>query len=137
MKNIEHVHPERSEAEGKDTLHRLELMDDGQKVGFAELEYRNDPFPYYYVVYLEVKEQSRGQGYGRDVLRALNDFLDQRGRTGILTDTITPNSPAAGMYARNNWEPIVGQDGWYIHNPPKNIGDARIQKALFSIQEAA
>ncbi|MBI5153199.1 MAG: GNAT family N-acetyltransferase [Parcubacteria group bacterium] len=101
-------------------------------MGFAELQYRNDPFPFYYVEFVFIREESRGSGLGRAVLGEINTFLDSKRKPGILCNAISENSPAKHMYENHGWTKIDGHEDYYSYQMP-HIKRGQLEKALYSI----
>ena len=133
MKNIEHYSPYEENEKGENYLHKLELIIDGQNIGYAKLLYKNSPFPFYYLSSLHIYEQYRGQGNGKDFLASIKNFLDSKGKCGILMNLIQKDSPAKTMYSKYGWQEIPYQSGWYIYNPPKNLSYGQVNKAIYDI----
>ena len=56
--------PEVFEQTGKHH-HRLELTIEGEKIGYFDFEYHNDPFPFYYISFAVLKPANRHQVLGK------------------------------------------------------------------------
>src|SRR3989338_10865690 len=91
---------------------RIALKLNGKEVGFADLEYYEDPFPVYYLDYLSVDTDQRGSGHGSQLLEQVNAFLDQQAKPGILVNTIESENPTQGMYERHGRKPVAGSTNW-------------------------
>lgn len=105
-------------------------------MSFAELEYHNDPFPFFYVDFVSVEPLRRGQGFGSAVLEQVNQFLKEKAKAGLLESSISPRNPAYGLYQRHGWQPVPGADEWFSFNLPKNLPPERIQKAMQAVEKS-
>jgi len=85
--------------------HRLKLLDnEGKLVGFAELVYFSKPISAYYLEYMRVTKERRGQGFGSELIEQVNAFLKEKGKMGILVDAIEEDQAALGMYLSHGWK---------------------------------
>ncbi|MGE5541109.1 MAG: GNAT family N-acetyltransferase [Bacillota bacterium] len=130
MEKFEHKRPVgNSERFGSE--HRLELMIDGEKVGYAAFEYHSRPFPLYYINILAVgkdgNQKDWGKGYAGKIMAYLEDMLDKSGKAGILIDAIDENSPAKGMYERRGWHPVPGT-AYLAYNIPNSASIERLKE---------
>ena len=114
--------------------HKIEVGGDKEKIGYIEFEYYNDPFPFYYVSFLSVKSEKRGEGFGSALLEKINEFLDTKSRTGFLVNTISPDNPAKPMYEKHGWVPVSGKSGWFAYNLPDDLEEGRLEKAIYKIK---
>jgi len=135
MRNIEHYQPEETNEKGEGYFHKLDLIVDGENIGKAELFYKNSPFPFYYLSWIDINPEKRGAGHGKNFLAAINQFLDSKGKSGLLTNSIHNESPAHSMYQNNGWQEIANHQGWYIYNPPKNLFPDRVDKAIHEVRQ--
>jgi len=133
MKQIEHLHPKEVYEEEREFMHKLELIDSGEHIGELELMYKNHPFPFYYLSYLNIDKPKRGKGYSGFFLENINKFLDSKGKAGLLLNTIYSKDPTSSIYARHGWQEIEGHLGWYIYNAPKNLTKDRVDSAIKDI----
>jgi predicted GNAT family acetyltransferase len=134
MPSFEHKKPPETYQESGEHVHRLELTENGEKVGYAEFDYRNDPFPFYYISLIFVDREQRQKGFGSEILRKLNKFLDEKGRAGFLINAISYKNPARNMYAEHGWELLPGKEDYYVYNLPKDLEPGRLEKALYQIR---
>lgn len=116
--------------------HRLELTIEGEKVGYVNFEYRNKPFPFYYISFGVLNLANRAKGWGKEAMLTINAFLDSHGKAGILMDAIPEDSPAHGMYAKYGWTPVAEKPDWYSYNLPKNLATTRVEEAIYKIDNA-
>jgi len=128
MKKFEYRKP----AETVEKRHLIELEVDGVRVGFARLEYKNNPRPFYYVHVVLVYKNYRGKGFGKDVLQRINDILDQKRASGILVTTIDEDSPAYKMYEKHGWVRIPNRSDWYGYNI-SGWTESQLAKAIYGI----
>ena len=133
MRKIEHYHPKEVHEKGEDYIHRLDLQVNGEKIGEAQLIYKNSPFPFYYLSSISIREDLRGNGEGKNFLVSINNFLLKKGKTGILVNSIDENHPANQIYKNYGWTPVGNY--YYIFNPPKNLSPGRVSKAIHEIDE--
>lgn len=105
--------------------HSFELIVNGEKIGSATVLYFSKPIPMYQISNLDIEEPlHRGKGYGGKIMGAIEDWLLQRKKPGIIVDAIHENSPAKGMYARRGWEfieELEGHDATYVYNWPNDV----------------
>lgn len=134
-KSFTHLRPPEVYSKEGEYTHRIELTADGRRVGYVDFEYRNDPFPFYYVSMIFTRQAERGKGFGKDILQQINAFLDSKKIPGFLRDVIDPENPARGMYERNGWTPIEGKELWFGYNVPLDFSKGRVNKALHEIVE--
>ncbi len=132
MKEFEHLKPPATE--GK--IHRIELQTEGDMVGFANLEYRNSPFPFYYIKLVFVLPHARNQGFGKDILNELNHFLDLRKKAGLLFNSIAENDPAYSIYEKAGWKPVIPGSSCYGYNLPTDLENGRLHKAVYAVETA-
>lgn len=135
MISLEHKPPPESYEKAGTYTHRLELNALGKHAGEAELVYRNDPFPFYYLFFLRIDNEQRGKGFGNALVQQLNQFLESRCKTGILKNIIDLQNPTFSIYEKNGWKQIEGNENWLIYNPPKILTSDRINKAIHGILE--
>lgn len=106
----------------KDNSRRLLLVNGADRlVGDALLKYYSWPLPLFEVGSVFVTERYRGKGYGSAIMNAVEAYLKRKKKTGVLSDAIMPNEPAAGMYERRGWVPIVEGDFKYAFNVPEKM----------------
>ena len=135
---MRYFHSQPEVTNGKDQqgfFHRLDLIVDGEKIGQAEMFYKNAPFPFYYLSWIDIVAHRRGRGYGKTLLTAINRFLDSKGRSGLLRNVIFAEDPTSSIYQKNGWRQISGREGWYIYNPPNNLIPERLNKALYENEQ--
>ena len=135
MASFSHLKPhEVFEREGYHA-HKLELRDDkGEEIGYAEFEYYSDPFPFYYVAFISVADKYLKKGFGGNILRQVNGFLDSKGRAGLLINAVEQNDPARSMYERYGWVPVPGKKDWLAYNLPENLDDGRLEAAIYKAE---
>lgn len=116
--------------------HRLVIPHSGDlPTGEANLFYFGNPFDFYYLSSLSVRGHRRGAGHGSRLIRAVNTFLTNRRRPGLLIDSIAEGSPAADLYDRNGWSPIHDREGWHGFNLPSNITTSQVRRAITRVEE--
>lgn len=132
---IKYIPPEESHPSPEYYAHTLKLEIKGQEIGYAHIKYITKPFPLYYVEYLEVYKEYKGEKYGREILLEINKFIDKRRKLGILFNIIHEEDKplVAGMYERNGWKEI-NNSGWYFYNLPKNFNSKLLDKAISVIK---
>ncbi len=106
--------PKHTYESGGDYVHKLTLVLDGEQIGDAEMVYMNSPFPFYYFASINIESSLRGRGLGKKLLLQVNEFLDSRGKTGLLVNSIRRDNPAFQIYERNGWQEIEGHNDWFI-----------------------
>ncbi len=103
--------------------HRLKLLDnEGKLVGFAELVYFSKPISAYYLEYMRVTKERRGQGFGSELIEQVNAFLKEKGKMGILVDAIEEDQAALGMYLSHGWKETYIPD-LLIFNESEGLSD--------------
>ncbi len=132
MKKFEHFKP----TETEEKIHRIELRMDGDQVGFANLEYRNRPFPFYYVKLVFVLPHARNLGFGKEILAELNNFLDSHKKAGLLLNSIDEDDPAYSIYEKAGWKPIKHGSHCYSYNLPTGLTEGRLEKAVYEVETA-
>lgn len=135
MRNINYQSPKETHEQEDFYFHKLDLIVDGIEIGKAELFYKNSPFPFYYLSWVEIKPEYRGGGHGGFFLAAINEFINERGKAGILTNLIPEDSPAHLVYANYGWQEVGGHSGWYIYNSPYDLSYERLDKAIYAIKQ--
>jgi len=125
-----------SESTMRTPEHSFHIIVEKEDRGSLHVKYMNKPFPYYYASYLEVNPKEQGKGYGKQLLLKFNKFLDEKGKMGILCDTIDPsdNPDAVGMYERNGWTRISDGDEWLYYNKPNSISQELLEKAVREVK---
>ena len=135
MRDIKHYQPEETNEKSEGYFHKLNLIVDGENIGKAELFYKNSPFPFYYLSWIDIKQNKKGVGHGKNFLAAINQFLDLRGKSGLLINSTNAGSPVHSIYQNNGWQKIDNHQDWYIYNPPKNLSPGRVDKANYKIKQ--
>jgi len=135
MNEFEHIKPEDSFAEKGYYVHTLELRDGERKIGEAELIYKNDPFPFYYLSTIQIKEEEQDKGHGGQIIDQVNQFLEDKGKAGILLEMLDPGERGYGMAKRRGWQEVESEEmeRWYTYNLPENISQESVVKATESI----
>lgn len=108
---------------------------DGKEVGRALLSYYSKPFPLYEILALEVQNRYRGKGYGSTIMSAIEKHLKKIGRTGVLSETIDHDSPAAGMYERRGWERFSSESGRHTFNLPKRVLKGEVAQFYLRLED--
>lgn len=134
-RRMQHIKPATMYELTREYVHRLQLVIENEPVGYAELEYYNKPFPFYYLSFLQVSENHKGQQFGSFVLDKFNSFLKEKGKAGILYDAMKDSSAAKGIYARHGWLSVAGKKDWYVYNPPQGLDDISLHKAVAKLDE--
>jgi len=80
---------------------------DGRVVGHLFLEFRQDPVfvraelrPYAYVAELFVREEARGRGVGKALMREAERIATGRGVGRLMVEVLAGNASAEAFYAR-------------------------------------
>ncbi len=115
--------------ENLDKVHKIELVIDGEVAGYADLEYRNDPFGFYYVQTVLIRKGFQGHGFGSEMLEKVNEFLDSKNKPGLLLDAVMEDESAAGVYERHGWVRIPGKKYWFGYNL-ENMEPGQVEKAI-------
>jgi len=135
MKQFDHFKPPEMYEQEREHTHRMRLVEDGTYIGFADFEYRNDPFPFYYISMIFVKQIQRGKGFGREIIQQMNAFLDSKKIPGLLRNRIAAEHPAHDMYEHAGWTTIAGNPEWLGYHLPAHLRQGRLEKALHEILE--
>lgn len=114
----------------EERLHVLDLEVRGRSVGHAELMYASHPIPSYYLNFIFVRELFRGFGFGSAILDQVNLFLLEKGKMGILYNSISKDSSAREMYARAGWHESKKFSGWMTFNEPKDATPAALDQSI-------
>ena len=131
MKEIDFEYKKPPETENK--FHRLDLIIDGENIGFAEMEFRNNPFPFYYIELVFVKEIMRGQGLGVKIVEKINEFLDEKGKPGILLNSISSDlAHIKTIYQNHVWKAVQGRPIYFTYKLPE-LPKGRLDKAIFEL----
>jgi GNAT superfamily N-acetyltransferase len=131
---MEHIELEyKKPIENSERVHRIEMTLEGRVIGYANLEYRNDPFPFYYLKLIFIKGY-RGQGLGTQVLTEVNAFLDAKKKPGLLVNAISRTSPARRIYEKHGWVAIPGHEDWYSYGLP-DLELGQLEKAIYVVGE--
>ena len=112
-------------------LHTFEVTQgDGTIIGGAELTYYSRPYPFYLVdgVYVDFEEQ--GKGHGGRLMDAVENFLRERKRAGVLVEAVFEESNS-GWYQRRGWEKVPGEDYLYAYNLPSNMDITKLKNFVF------
>ena len=129
--------------------HRIFYDVDGVPVARAVIEYINDPFPYYHLRDLRVDPEESGEGFGNKVREAVEAFLKERRKPGILENAARPphslseyhekdENPFYRWYERHGWEFVPGvqreisECDFMIFNRPKSIS---LEMAKVAVQK--
>lgn len=114
----EYVSPEESlEREGRPDR-RIDLLAGAERIGSATMEYRSKPVRHFEIGSLYVEPGHQGQGNAGRLIEAVERFLVEAGKPGLLVDAIIDGSPAQGMYARRGWREVPGSSGLLVFNWP-------------------
>jgi ribosomal protein S18 acetylase RimI-like enzyme len=92
---------------------------DGEPVGMVWVMLDRDRPGAAWIYYIEVRPEQRGQGYGRALLRAAEQYSARHGATEMGLNVFGPNAVARGLYESSGYEitainmrkPLAGQDG--------------------------
>src|SRR3989344_9650463 len=101
MNELLHRHPH--EDPKTPSRHFIDLIVDGRMAGRAQLSYFSRPFPLYQIQALDIFSGHEGRGFWGKGMHFLEDMLKKNGNAGTLLDSIEPESPASGMFARRGW----------------------------------
>ena|SRR3989344_836515 len=108
----------------ENSWHKLSFEVDKDVVATLQYTYHSKPFPFYFFKYLDVVPVQRGKGYGRKVMTYVQEWLDKKGKAGVLVDSIDDiegNDPRAyDMYERGGWKRIPGTRSWFAYNVPES-----------------
>ena len=96
--------------------------------GRAQLSYFSRPFPLYQIQALDIFSGNEGRGFGGKVMHFIEDMLKKNGKAGMLLDSIEPESPASGMFARRGWVEVPRTKGLYAFNLPKGAHIDELRK---------
>ena len=139
--NREHISASEIGMHDDEFKHRLVYSTETDTdLGYIDLRYKNDPFPFYYLDFMRVNPEVRGQGHGTELIEDLNKFLRVMNKAGILYDLISDNSPAKGLYEKHGWQKLESGgekfQGWYVYGRPVNVDDFAIKRAIRSISKS-
>ncbi len=107
-------------------VHKLEVREDELCVGYADLIYRRNPFPYFYIDFIEVKPSFRGLGYGSILVNTCNQFIRSNKKPGLLYNGIADNSPVSGLYERHGWTKLDAPARWYGLDIPDSFPNHKV-----------
>ena len=89
MDVLEYSKPPENKNMGKDYVHSFDIFgENGEKIGKAEFTYHSNPLPFYYIESVGVGGSFRDKGYGSFLVQHINDFLNEKGKAGLLVSTI-------------------------------------------------
>ena len=66
-----------------------------------------------YVDLLAVDQRYQGQGYGREMLRAMMDHMKSLGAQYVYLDCLTDNDKGNALYRAEGFEEVVRQVRWF------------------------
>ncbi|MEL6363001.1 MAG: GNAT family N-acetyltransferase [Pseudomonadota bacterium] len=85
--------------------------DHGSLIGYvfclADKELLDDPREQVHVLDIMVTEDARGEGVGRTLMNAVEEFASDRGITRITLDVLSANERAVGFYKKLGFETAV------------------------------
>ncbi len=121
MPELFYHNPAQNIERGENAKHTIEVRDGDELIGGAEIEYFSKPLPVYQVSHLWVEPDHQGKGYSTKVMAYIERMLKQKGRAGVLVDSIDQDSLASGLYARRGWLLVPDSDCLYVYNLPKGV----------------
>lgn len=110
--------------------HAFELLKDDKVIGGAEVEYFSRPLPFYQLTELWVEPEYTGSGGASRIMDQVENFLEERKKPGILTDAITDDNPAKGLYERRGWQ-LVPDQMLHVYNWPDHVPTSILQGYAF------
>jgi len=106
--------------------HNIRVKDhEGKSLGSTELYYKETPVPHFKVseLYILPGDDTRGHGYGSQLLSFIEENLQALGKPGLLQDVASTNETnheaVAGMYERHGWLPVPGRERVFAYNLPE------------------
>ena len=101
--------------------HRFEIVEGDEIIGGAEVDYFSRPLPLYQLSDLWVEHEYSGQGKGSRIMDAVEAFLKEREKPGLLVDAIIYGNDAYGMYERRGWQSIPSNPSIRVYNWPEHV----------------
>jgi len=141
MNDLRNFSPEKFVENEELGRQRLDLSIGQENVGYAEVVYIGSPFPFYYLadLYVEKEHQKQKKGFGKALLKRINEYLDQTNKAGILLNSIgiedSDPHPAQDMFRDNGWTEVIEEPDWYTYNIPEIVTREQILQAINSIRE--
>lgn len=108
------------------------IVEQGEVKGFLASQFFAEPFPFYYLKFMEVLPQDRGQGKGRQMLAEFTQFLKNHSSCGIVFNSI--EGPARGIYQKAGWVDLQTHPGWFAYNLPANLEETKLEEAIMMLQ---
>lgn len=118
--DIQYTSPS-EQSSGEMPQHKFEVVDGDEIIGGAEIDYFSKPLPLYQVTDLWVDHAYAGRGNASRIMDRVEDFLEKRGKPGLLVNAIVGDSPAGGMYERRGWEPVPDNPSLHVYNWPQQV----------------
>jgi GNAT superfamily N-acetyltransferase len=108
--------------------HSLKLTNESEDhIATVTFEHCVKPFDFYYVCYIDVCNEFRGKGIGRNIVNQINHFLSKNMAIGVLKDGIayddSNDERSSGMYQRLGWKPFYHWDNSFLIYRSKNVSD--------------
>jgi hypothetical protein len=107
---------------------------DGVDKAWAKLELQQEEIPFYFLYSIRTDEETLNRGLAGNLLKKVNNFLEEKETPGILINFIKLGSADKdveglyNIYSKNGWREILGKDSdWYMFQP-KNMDSKKIKK---------
>jgi len=97
-----------------DAVYRMD--DDGQLVGAATMQWRNDPCE---IMELAIAAERQGQGLGKRLVAWLTEEARRRGKSAVLVGTANSSIDNIAFYQRCGFriDQVRKDYFWYYHEP--------------------
>ena len=89
--------------------HLLSIHQNGIEKGWLEYLYLNGV---YYLFYMQVYDQFRGQGLSTNLLNEFNSMLIKKSSVGLLRNIIDPNLATRCIYSNHGWHYLNESSNW-------------------------
>jgi len=107
---------------------------DGVDKAWVKLELQQEEIPFYFLYSIRTDEETRNRGLAGNLLKKVNNFLEEKETPGILINFIKLGSADKNVeglyniYSKNGWREILGKDSDMYMFQPKNMDSKKIKK---------
>ena len=106
-----------------------QINDDGVNKGYLEYIYIDGV---YYLFYLQIYNQFRGQGLSSRLIQAFNSLLLSKSKKGILRNIINKDHPARDIYSNQGWTYNKDNSDWMTLED--HMDSLEIEKVIHKVE---
>ena len=127
--NIEFIPAQINATQNYSYTHMLIINEDGVNKGYLEYIYIDGV---YYLFYLQIYNQFRGQGLSSRLIQEFNSLLLSKSKKGILRNIINKDHPARDIYSNQGWTYTKDNSNWMTFE--NHMDSLTIKKVIHKVK---